>query len=112
MIGQFTGGSAQGVVGKVHTDSRGTCGYRSVSVALHIESGSIESGLSINHKLVASIMQDLQLHRLPKRGTRWRYLIAIRTVSDLVHRNSTNEGAINFGDGYQGTSNERRSFCV
>ncbi len=74
-------------VGKVHTDSRGTYGYRRVKAAL-----PIESGLIVNHKLVASIMQELQLHGLPKRRTRRRNLIAVRTVSDLVNRNFTVTG--------------------
>ncbi len=69
-------------VGKVHTDSRGTYGYRRVRAALRIE-----SELIVNHKLVASIMKELQLHGLPTRRARRRNLIAVRTVSDLVNRN-------------------------
>ena len=46
----------------------------------------------VNHKLVASIMQDLQLHGLPKRRRGRRNLIAVRTVSDLVNRDFTATG--------------------
>lgn len=69
-------------VGKVHTDSRGTYGYRRVRTALRTP-----SRLIVNHKLVASVMQKLQPRGLPKRGTRRRNLIAVCTVSALVNRN-------------------------
>ncbi len=49
----------------------------------------IESELIVNHKLIASIMKELQLHGLPTRRARRRNLIAVRTVSDLVKRNFT-----------------------
>ena len=39
-------------VGKIHGDSRGTYGYRRVTATLRTV-----SGLIVNHKLVASIMQ-------------------------------------------------------
>jgi len=45
--------------------------------------------LIVNHKLVASIMQELHLHGLPKRRTVRGNLIAVRTVSDLVNRDFT-----------------------
>ncbi len=48
-----------------------------------------ESELIVNHKLVASIMKELQLHGLPTRRARRRNLIAVRTVSELVKRNFT-----------------------
>ncbi len=87
VIGRFVGLLLSDAVGRVHTDSRGTYGYRRVKAALQIE-----SGLIVNHKLVASIMQELQLHGLQKRRTRRRNLIAVRTVSDLVNRNFTVTG--------------------
>jgi transposase InsO family protein len=62
----------------------GAYGYRRVQAALRIE-----SGLIVNHKLVASIMQELGLQGLPKRRTGRRNLIAVRTVSDLVNRDFT-----------------------
>ena len=71
-------------VGKIHVDSRGTHGYRRVGATLRIE-----SGLIVNHKLVASIMQQLQLPGLPKRRTARQNLIAVRTTSDLVKRDFT-----------------------
>ncbi len=46
----------------------------------------------MNHKLVASIMQELQLQGLPRRRTGRRNLIAVRTVSDLVNRDFTATG--------------------
>ena len=52
----------------------------------------IESELIVNHKLVASIMQELHLHGLPRRRTGRRNLIAVRTVSDLVNRDFTATG--------------------
>ncbi len=74
-------------VGKIHGESRGTYGYRRVAATLRIE-----SGLIVNHKLVASIMQELQLYGLPKRRTARRNLIAVRTTSDLVKRDFTVTG--------------------
>ena len=74
-------------VGKIHADSRGTYGYRRVAASLRIE-----SGLIVNHKTVASIMQELRLQGLPKRRTVRRNLIAVRTVSDLVNRDFTATG--------------------
>ena len=74
-------------VGKIHGESRGTYGYRRVAVTLRIE-----SGLIVNHKLVAGVMQQLQLHGLPKRRTARRNLIAVRTTSDLVKRDFTATG--------------------
>ena len=74
-------------VDKTHTDSRGAYGSRRVKAALQIE-----SGLIVNHKLVASIMQELQLHGLPKGRTSRHNLIAVRTVSDLVNQNFTATG--------------------
>ena len=71
-------------MGKIHVDSRGTYGYRRVGATLRIE-----SGLIVSHKLVASIMQQLQLQGLPKRRTARRNLIAVRTTSDLVKRDFT-----------------------
>ena len=44
--------------------SRGTYGYRRVAATL-----GIESALIVNHKPVAGVMQELQLHGLPKRLT-------------------------------------------
>ena len=46
----------------------------------------------MNHKLVASIMQELQLYGIPKRRTARRNLIAVRTTSDLVKRDFTATG--------------------
>jgi len=74
-------------VGKIHVDSRGTYGYRRVGATLRIE-----SGLIVNHKLVTSIMQELQLRGLPKRRTTRRNSIAVRSVSDLVNRDFTATG--------------------
>ena len=74
-------------VGKTHGESRGTYGYRRVAETLRIE-----SGLIVNHKLVAGVMQELQLHGLPKRRTARRNLIAVRTTSDLVKRDFTATG--------------------
>jgi transposase InsO family protein len=73
--------------GKIHGDSRGTYGYRRVTATLRIE-----SGLIVNHKLVASIMQQLQVHGLPKRRSGKRNLIAVRTTSDLVNRDFSTTG--------------------
>ena len=75
------------MVGQVHDDSRGVYGYRRVTAALRIE-----SGLIVNHKLVASIMSDLAIHGLPTPKSRRRNLIAIRTTSDLVNREFTATG--------------------
>jgi len=74
-------------VGKIHGDSRGTYGYRRVTATLRIE-----SGLIVNHKLVASIMQQLQLCGLPQRRRGRRNLIAVRTISDLVNRDFSTTG--------------------
>jgi transposase InsO family protein len=52
----------------------------------------MESGLIANHKIIASIMQQLQLHALPKRPTVRRSLIAVRTISDLVKRDFSATG--------------------
>ena len=71
-------------VGKIHGESRGTYGYRRVAETLRIE-----SGLIVNHKLVAGVMQELQVHGLPKRRAARRNLIAVRTTSDLVKRDFT-----------------------
>ena len=75
------------VVGQVHNDSRGVYGYRRVTAA-----SRIESGLIVNHKLVASIKSDLAIHGLPTPKSRRRKLIAIRTTSDLVNREFTATG--------------------
>jgi putative transposase len=74
-------------VGKIHGESRGTYGYPRVTAKLRIE-----SELIVNHKLVASIMQQLQLHGLPKRRTARRNLIAVRTTSDLYKRDFNTSG--------------------
>jgi len=74
-------------VGQIHGDSRGTYGYRRVAATLRIE-----SGLIVNHTLVASIMQRGQLQGLPKRRTTGRNVIAVRTTSDLVNRDLTAKG--------------------
>jgi len=70
-----------GAVGKIHGESRGTYGYRRVTVTLWIE-----SGLIVNHKLPARVTQKLQLHGLPKRRTVRHNLIAVQTTSGLVKR--------------------------
>jgi hypothetical protein len=51
--------------------------------------GIAESGLIVNHRLVASIMQELQLNGPPRRRTARRNLIAVRTTSELVNRDFT-----------------------
>lgn len=72
------------MVGQIHADSRGVYGYRRVTAVLRIESGVI-----VNHKLVASIMRDLAIHGLPTPRSRRRNLIAIRTTSHVVNREFT-----------------------
>jgi len=74
-------------VGKIHVDSRGTYGYRRVTATLRIE-----SGLIVNHKIVARVVQELHLHGLPKRRSVRRNFIAVRTASDLVNRDFTATG--------------------
>jgi len=74
-------------VGKIHCDSRGTYGYRRVAATLRVE-----SGLIVNHKLVARVMQRLQVHGLPKHRSEKRNLIAVRTTSDLVNRDFSTTG--------------------
>ena len=51
-------------VGKIHGESRGIHGYQRVAAALRIKSGMI-----VNHKVVAGVMQELQLLELLKRRT-------------------------------------------
>jgi len=43
----------------------------------------------MNHKLVASILRELQLHGLSTRQKERRNLIAVRTISDLRNNNFT-----------------------
>jgi transposase InsO family protein len=74
-------------VGKIHGDYRGTYRYRRVTATLRIE-----SGLIVNHKLVARVMQQLQVHGLLKRRSGKRNLIAVRTTSDLVNRDFNTTG--------------------
>jgi len=74
-------------IGQVHEESRGTYGYRRVQAALRIERAVV-----VNHKLVASVMADLGLSGLPRRKTRKRNLIGVRTTSDLVNRDFTATG--------------------
>jgi putative transposase len=74
-------------IGLVHEDSRGTYGYRRVQAALRIERAVV-----VNHKLVASVMADLGLSGLPRRKTRKRNPITVRTTSDLVNRDVTATG--------------------
>jgi transposase InsO family protein len=74
-------------IGQVRADSRGTYGYRRVRATLRIE-----SGLIVNHKLVASILAEVDLHGLPQRRARRRNLIAARTTRDLVNRSFTANG--------------------
>lgn len=74
-------------MGQVHVESLGVYRYRWVTAGLRIE-----SGLIVNHKLVASIMSDLAIHGLPTPKSRRRNLIAIRTTSDLVDRQFTATG--------------------
>ena len=45
--------------------------------------------MTVNHKLVAKIMAELGLSGLPRRKSRKRNLITVRTSSDLVNRNFT-----------------------
>jgi transposase InsO family protein len=52
----------------------------------------IERALVVNHKLIASVMADLGLSGLPRRKSRKRNLITVRTSSDLVNRNFTATG--------------------
>ena len=68
----------------MHEDSRVTYGYRRVQATLRIE-----RDLSVIHKLVAKFMADLGLAGLPRKKTRKRNLIGVRTISDLVNRNFT-----------------------
>jgi len=74
-------------IGQVHEASRGTYGDRRVQAALRIERAVV-----VNHKLVASVMADLGLSGLPRRKSRKRNLIGVRTSSDLVNRDFTATG--------------------
>ena len=71
-------------IGHVHENSRGTYGYRRVQTALRIE-----RDLTVNHKLVATVMADLDLAGLPRKKTRKQNLTGARTSSDLVNWNFT-----------------------
>lgn len=73
----------------------------------------IESELIVNHKLVASIMQELGLQGLPKRRTGRRNLIAVRTVSDLVNRDFPcfGPGHLWVSDITEHPTKEGRAFC-
>ena len=72
------------VIGQIHQESRGTYGYRRVHAALRIE-----RDVTVNHKLVAAVMAEMGLSGLPRRKSRKRNLITVRTSSDLVNRNFT-----------------------
>lgn len=72
------------VIGQIHQESRGTYGYRRVQAALRIE-----RDVTVNHKLVAAVMAEMGLSGLPRRKSRKRNLITVRTSSDLVNRNFT-----------------------
>lgn len=74
-------------IGQVHGDSRGTYGYRRVQAALRIE-----RELVVNHKIGASVMANLRLSGPPRRKSRKRNLITVRTSSVLVNRNFTTTG--------------------
>lgn len=74
-------------IGQVHEGSRGTYGYRRVQAALRIE-----RDLTVNHKLVAKVMANLGLAGLPRKRTRKRNLIGVRTSSDLANRDFTATG--------------------
>jgi len=74
-------------IGQVHAESRGTYGYRRVQATLRIE-----RDLIVNHKLVAQVMAELGLEGLPKRKSRTRNLVSVRTTSDLVKRNFSATG--------------------
>ncbi len=72
------------VIGQIHQESRGTYGYRRVHAALRIE-----RDVTVNHKLVAAVMAEMGLSGLPRKKSRKRNLITVRTSSDLVNRNFT-----------------------
>ena len=72
------------VIGQIHQESRGTYGYRRVQAALRIE-----RDVTVNHKLVAAVMAEMGLSGLPRKKSRKRNLITVRTSSDLVNRNFT-----------------------
>jgi len=74
-------------IGQVHAESAGTYGYRWVQATLRIE-----RDLIVNHKLVAQVMAELGLEWLPKRKSRKRNLVSVRTTSDLVKRNFSATG--------------------
>jgi len=73
---------------KIYGDSRGTDGYPRVGATRQIE-----SGLIMNHKVEVRIMQQLLPCGLHQSQTATRNLIAGRTTSDLLKRDSTTTGS-------------------
>ena len=70
------------VIAGVHANSRATYGRLRIKAALRIE-----HGLIVNQKLVMKIMQDLQIHGLPKQKKGARHWANVATQEDLVNRN-------------------------
>ncbi|MDE1675532.1 IS3 family transposase, partial [Nocardia gipuzkoensis] len=68
-------------IGKIHLRSRGTYGRRRIQAALLSECDMV-----VNHKLVHSIMSELQLSGLPRQKGRKPNLLGVHTSSDLVNR--------------------------
>ncbi|MGW4095137.1 IS3 family transposase [Nocardia sp. NPDC004750] len=68
-------------IGKIHLRSRGTYGRRRIQAALLSEYDMV-----VNHKLIHSIMSELQLSALPRQKGRKPNLLGVHTSSDLVNR--------------------------
>lgn len=70
------------VIAGVHANSRATYGRLRIQAALRIE-----HGLIVNQKLVKRLMQELQIHGLPRQKKGSRNLANVATHEDLVNRN-------------------------
>ncbi|MBU3064248.1 IS3 family transposase [Nocardia sp. NEAU-G5] len=68
-------------IGKIHLRSRGSYGRRRIQAALLSECDMV-----VNHKLIHSIMGELQLSGLPLQKGRKPNLLGVHTPSDLVNR--------------------------
>ncbi len=96
------------VIGQIHQESRGTYGYRRVHAALRIE-----RDVTVNHKLVAAVMAEMGLSGLPRRKSRKRNLITVRTSSDLVNRTSLPPQRTSYGSPISRTPHEETVYaCV
>lgn len=70
------------VIAGVHANSRATYGRLRIQAALRIE-----HGLIVNQKLVKRLMQELQIHGLPRQKKDSRNLANVATHEDRVNRN-------------------------